>query len=82
MGQHFLGPGPRRVADMAGRCALQEPPTPNRFPDRPDAGVGLFDIGAIRHDVRKLRGVPVDVLTPKALPETFRAAVFAQVRPP
>lgn len=41
----------------------------------------LFDIGAIRHEVGKLLGVPVDVLTPNALPEKFRAAVIAQARP-
>ena len=40
----------------------------------------LFDIGAIRHDLNKLLGVPVDVLTPNALPDKFRAAVLAQAR--
>lgn len=29
----------------------------------------LFDIGAIRHELRQLLGMPVDVLTPNALPE-------------
>ena len=37
----------------------------------------LFDIGAIRYELLQLLGVPVDVLTPKALPERFRAAVLA-----
>jgi predicted nucleotidyltransferase len=41
----------------------------------------LFDIGAIRAELRRLLGVPVDVLTPKALPEQMRAAVLAQARP-
>ncbi|WP_027477068.1 nucleotidyltransferase family protein [Curvibacter gracilis] len=41
----------------------------------------LFDIGAIMHDLRKLLGVPVDVLTPNALPESFRARVLAEARP-
>jgi uncharacterized protein len=41
----------------------------------------LFDIGAIRHELHKLLGVPVDVLTPNALPEKFRAAVLAEARP-
>lgn len=41
----------------------------------------LFDIGAIRHELLALLGVPVDVLTPKALPETFRATVLAQAVP-
>lgn len=37
----------------------------------------LFDIGAIRHELLQLLGVPVDVVTPKALPEKFRATVIA-----
>ncbi len=41
----------------------------------------LFDIGAIRHELAKLLGVPVDVLTPKALPEKFREAVLAEAVP-
>ena len=41
----------------------------------------LFDIGAIRHELAKLLGVPVDVLTPNALPDQFRAAVLAEARP-
>jgi hypothetical protein len=38
----------------------------------------LFDIGAIRHELGKLLGVPVDVLTPNALPDKFRAAVLGE----
>jgi predicted nucleotidyltransferase len=38
----------------------------------------LFDIGAIRHELLQLLGVPVDVLTPRALPEKFREAVLAE----
>jgi predicted nucleotidyltransferase len=41
----------------------------------------LFDIGAIRHELGKLLGVPVDVLTPNALPDKFRAVVLAEARP-
>ncbi|ATE62564.1 nucleotidyltransferase family protein [Thauera sinica] len=41
----------------------------------------LFDIGAIRHELLQLLGVPVDVLTPKALPEKFRDAVLAEAKP-
>jgi len=41
----------------------------------------LFDIGAIRHELGKLLGIPVDVLTPNALPDRFRATVLAQARP-
>ena len=41
----------------------------------------LFDIGAIRHELRMLLGVPVDVLTPKALPDKCRDAVLAKAVP-
>uniref|UniRef100_UPI003F4998E7 nucleotidyltransferase family protein n=1 Tax=Cupriavidus yeoncheonensis TaxID=1462994 RepID=UPI003F4998E7 len=41
----------------------------------------LLDIGAIRHELLQLLGVPVDVLTPKALPEKFRATVLAEAVP-
>ena len=41
----------------------------------------LFDIGAIRHELIQILGVAVDVLTPNALPEKFRAAVLAQAVP-
>ena len=41
----------------------------------------MMDIGAIRHELRKLLGVPVDVLTPKALPDSFRAQVIAEAVP-
>jgi predicted nucleotidyltransferase len=37
----------------------------------------LMDIGAIRLELRELLGVPVDVLTPKALPNRFREQVLA-----
>jgi hypothetical protein len=41
----------------------------------------LFDIGAIRYELLQLLGVPVDVLTPGALPEKFRATVLAEAVP-
>lgn len=47
----------------------------------PTAETTLFDIGAIRHELRQLLGVRVDVLTPNALPDNFRAAVLAEARP-
>jgi uncharacterized protein len=47
----------------------------------PTAETTLFDIGAIRHELAKLLGVRVDVLTPNALPEKFRAEVLAHARP-
>jgi uncharacterized protein len=41
----------------------------------------LFNIGTIRHELLQLLGVPVDVRTPQALPEKFRAAVLAEAVP-
>lgn len=41
----------------------------------------LFDISSIRIELRRLLGVPVEVLTPNALPDKFRAAVLAEARP-
>lgn len=41
----------------------------------------LFDLGSIRYKLRKLLGVPVDVLTPGALQDKFRQAVIAEARP-
>lgn len=41
----------------------------------------LFDISAIRVELRKLLGVPVDVLTPNGLPDKFRATVLAEASP-
>ena len=47
----------------------------------PTPDTTLFDIGAIRWELRNLLGVPVDVLTPNALPEKFRARVLAEAVP-
>ena len=41
----------------------------------------LMDIGAIRHELRMLLKVDVDVLTPRGLPEVFRAQVLADAAP-
>ena len=48
---------------------------------QPTAETTLFDIAAIRLEVRELTGVQVDVLTPKALPEHFRDKVIAEALP-
>lgn len=37
-----------------------------------------LDIGAIRHELLQLLGVPVDVVTPRALPDKFKDAVLAE----
>lgn len=47
----------------------------------PTREMTLFDIGAIRHELAQLLGVPVDVLTPNALPDKVRAVVIAEARP-
>lgn len=47
----------------------------------PTAETTLFDIGAIRHELRKLLDVPVDVVTPNALPDSFRAQVISEAVP-
>lgn len=47
----------------------------------PTPDTTLFDIGAIRHELLQLLGVPVDVLTPKALPEKFRTTVLSEAVP-
>jgi predicted nucleotidyltransferase len=41
----------------------------------------MFDIGAIRHELLQMLGVQVDVLTPNALPDSFRAKVIAEAQP-
>jgi predicted nucleotidyltransferase len=47
----------------------------------PRPNTTLMDIGAIRYKLHKLLGVPVDVLTPKALPVTFRDRVINEAQP-
>lgn len=47
----------------------------------PTPDTTLFDISAIRIELRKLLGVPVDVLTPNGLPDKVRASVLAEARP-
>lgn len=38
----------------------------------------LMDVAAIQVELQRLLRVPVDVLTPEALPETFRSAVLSE----
>jgi predicted nucleotidyltransferase len=47
----------------------------------PTPDTTLLDIGAIRHELIKMLNIPVDVLTPNALPEKFRASVLADAKP-
>jgi len=46
----------------------------------PTSETTLFDIGAIRHELLQLLGVPVDVLTPNALPDKFREKIINEAR--
>ncbi|CAN5215861.1 nucleotidyltransferase [soil metagenome] len=41
----------------------------------------LFDIGAIRSELRKLLGIRVDVLTPNSLPKKFKALILSEAKP-
>ncbi|MEY2688122.1 MAG: hypothetical protein RL375_2320, partial [Pseudomonadota bacterium] len=47
----------------------------------PTPDTTLFDIGAIRLELRRLLGVRVDVLTPDALPDAFKTQVLSEARP-
>lgn len=47
----------------------------------PTSETTLMDIGAIRYKLRRLLGVSVDVLTPNALPDSFREQVLLEARP-
>lgn len=47
----------------------------------PTPNTTLFDVAALRHELFQLLGIRVDVLTPMALPPTFRAAVLAEAQP-
>ncbi|SDL68309.1 hypothetical protein SAMN05661010_02266 [Modicisalibacter muralis] len=46
----------------------------------PTQETSLMDIGAIRVELSKLMGVKVDVLTPNALPDSFRERVLKEAR--
>lgn len=44
----------------------------------PTSQTTLMDIGAIRYKLHQLLGVPVDVLTPKALPDRIREKILLE----
>lgn len=44
----------------------------------PQEDMTLMDVGAIQMKLSDLLGVPVDVLTPGALPESFRHQVMSE----
>jgi predicted nucleotidyltransferase len=47
----------------------------------PTSETTLFDLGAIRYKLRTLLGVPVDILTPNSLPDSFRDRVIKEAQP-
>ena len=47
----------------------------------PTPETSLMDIGAIRHELKSLLGVNVDVLTPNGLPDSFREKVLEESVP-
>jgi uncharacterized protein len=47
----------------------------------PTVQTTLFDIGAIRFELKQLLGIDIDVLTPNALPEKYRAQVLREALP-
>jgi predicted nucleotidyltransferase len=44
----------------------------------PTPETSMMDIGAIRHELKTLLGVNVDVLTPKALPDSAREKILRE----
>lgn len=46
----------------------------------PTADTSLFDIGAIRRELKSLLGIEVDVVTTNALPDSFRHRVLAEAK--
>lgn len=47
----------------------------------PLPGATLLDLGGLQAELEDLLGVPVDVRTPKGLPEKFRTEVLAEAQP-
>ena len=46
----------------------------------PTPDTSLFDIGAIRRKLKSLLGIEVDVVTPNALPGSFRDRVMSEAK--
>jgi predicted nucleotidyltransferase len=46
-----------------------------------DEHMTLFHLGGIRYELRELLGIEVDVLTPNALPDSFRDRVLREAVP-
>ena len=46
----------------------------------PTAEMSLFDLGAIHYELGVLLGVPIDVVSSRALPERLRESVLSEAR--
>lgn len=46
----------------------------------PTPATTLLDIGAIRHELKTLLGLDVDVVTPNGLPVSFREQVLREAQ--
>lgn len=46
----------------------------------PLPGATLFDLGGLQVDLEEILGVPVDLLTPDDLPESFRQRILEEAR--
>jgi predicted nucleotidyltransferase len=47
----------------------------------PTSETTMMDIGAIRYELKQLLGIPVDVLTPRAIPDHFKSLVLREATP-
>lgn len=47
----------------------------------PTGETSLLDVGAIQYELKVLLGIPVDVVTPNALPRRSRAQVLSEAQP-
>ena len=47
----------------------------------PTSETTLMDIAAIQLELQHCLGVPVDILTPRALPEAFRSRILSEAQP-
>ena len=47
----------------------------------PITGTSLMDVAGIQVELERLLGIPVDVLTPRSLPEKFRQLVLDEAVP-
>lgn len=75
---------PHRASNARVFCSVLHGQDPDGsdldIPVAPTPETTLFGIGAIRHELHKLLGVPLDVLTHNPLPDKFRASAIAEAR--